>query len=103
MQAPSKRFVVLTVFGLLLFLGSGFALTTTSASLFLLPENNNQAYGISWLEMGAPAPVVVEASINTERDDYSPGQIVVISGSGWSPNESVRLEVDYKSSELARS
>src|SRR5215203_5401491 len=95
MHSPSKRFVVLTILSLLLFLGSGFALTTTSASFFL-PETNTQVYGLSWLGIGAPAPIVVNATINTERDDYSPGQIVVISGSGWAPNESVKLEIDYQ-------
>src|SRR5215218_8544199 len=101
MHSPSKRFVGLTILSLLLFLGSGFALTTTSASIFL-PENNNQAYGISWLGLAAPEPVVVDATINTDRDDYSPGQIVAISGFGWSPNESVTLEVDYKDNLAAR-
>src|SRR5215203_888279 len=102
MQSPSKRFVGLTILSLLLFLGSGFALSTTSASIFL-PENNNQAYGISWLGIAAPEPIVVDATINTDRDDYSPGQIVVISGAGWAPNESVKLEVDYKENLQSRS
>src|SRR5215213_501031 len=101
MQSPSKRFVGLTILSLLLFLGSGFALTTTSASLFL-PENNYQAYGTSWLGIAAPEPIVVAATINTERDDYSPGQIVAISGSGWAPNESVKLEVDYQDNLASR-
>jgi hypothetical protein len=36
-----------------------------------------------------------EATVTTDRRDYAPGAIVQISGSGFWPNESVRLEVDH--------
>ena len=41
------------------------------------------------------------ASVTTDRGDYAPGDIVHITGSGFEPGETVRLEVDYKTTGLA--
>jgi hypothetical protein len=43
-----------------------------------------------------PAVGLLQASVNTERDDYSPGQVVEISGSGFLAGEQVQLQVQYK-------
>lgn len=48
------------------------------------------------LTQNATAPLSFinsSATINTDRDDYSPGQTANITGSGWQPGESVRLQV----------
>ena len=31
------------------------------------------------------------ATIKTDKDDYAPGELAVITGSGWQPNEEVTL------------
>jgi hypothetical protein len=36
-------------------------------------------------------PVFAQGRVWTDQDDYSPGQTVIISGSGWQPGETVRL------------
>ena len=41
---------------------------------------------------GAPdAEVYRFATIKTDKDDYAPGELAVITGSGWQPNEEVTL------------
>src|SRR5580765_1175177 len=42
------------------------------------------------------SPLFLDAAITTDKDDYSPGEIVHISGSGYNPNESVRLQIAYQ-------
>ena len=37
----------------------------------------------------------LEASVTTDQQDYAPGQVVNISGSGFAPGESVSLQVTY--------
>jgi uncharacterized repeat protein (TIGR01451 family) len=39
------------------------------------------------------AQVVSEPSVTTDKDDYSPGEVVQISGSGFRPNEMVTLQI----------
>jgi hypothetical protein len=58
-------------------------------------------------EKRAKVPVLgfFDASVNTDRDDYSPGQLVHISGAGFQANETVQLQVQYNpelSSKFAR-
>jgi hypothetical protein len=79
-------------------LATGFAIPTFTETIlpFLSGASNASA---AWLG-GVSAPVL-EATIDTDKDDYSPGQVVQISGSGWQPGESVRLEVDYKTVEAS--
>jgi hypothetical protein len=33
-------------------------------------------------------------SIRSDKDDYAPGELVTLTGSGWQPNESVHIEVN---------
>ncbi|MCL9805280.1 hypothetical protein NAT51_07095 [Flavobacterium amniphilum] len=35
-----------------------------------------------------------QATVFTDRDDYVPGQYVIVTGSGWSPGETVHLHFD---------
>src|SRR5215203_2969735 len=92
-NTPSRRLIVATVAFVFLFISTGFAIPTFTETI--LPFlNGDSSTSAAWLG-GVSAPVL-DATIDTDRDDYSPGQIVQISGSGWQPGETVRLEVDYK-------
>src|SRR5688572_17728151 len=48
---------------------------------------------------GNPAPVlsspsaVLTATIATDKEDYAPGETVLITGTGFSPGETVRLQI----------
>jgi len=39
-------------------------------------------------------------TITTDKSDYVPGETVVISGSGWTPNQAVALHIDETDSDL---
>ncbi|RIJ47207.1 T9SS C-terminal target domain-containing protein [Maribellus luteus] len=41
------------------------------------------------------ANTVFGQTISTDKDDYYPGEIVVVTGTGWEPNEMVMLKVEH--------
>ncbi|MDT8374113.1 MAG: hypothetical protein RQ737_09060, partial [Bacteroidales bacterium] len=38
--------------------------------------------------------VITGQTITTDKDDYSPGETVIITGTGWLPGETVRLYIE---------
>src|SRR4051794_6766880 len=69
-----------------------------------LPSNNNPSLSspgslgrqresntsFSLMEM----PGSTGATVTTDKSDYMPGETVVISGTGWTPNQAVALHID---------
>ncbi|MEP6553428.1 MAG: MBG domain-containing protein [Ferruginibacter sp.] len=40
------------------------------------------------------APVLGQATVTTDKDDYAPGEYVIITGTGWQPGETVSFHFD---------
>src|SRR5258707_9228570 len=60
-----------------------------------LPSSSTPAPIVAALHAGGPALVApaLPASVVTDRQDYSPGQTVTITGTGFRAGEKVRLQV----------
>src|SRR5882762_6135044 len=56
----------------------------------LLPRERASNSGFTLME----APGSNGATVTTDKPDYVPGDTVVISGTGWTPNEAVALHID---------
>ncbi len=54
--------------------------------------NVSDAAGNAAAEVTRIVNVVGEPAVTTDKDDYSPGEIVVVTGSGWLPGETVKLD-----------
>ncbi|MDX5339866.1 MAG: YDG domain-containing protein, partial [Cyclobacteriaceae bacterium] len=50
--------------------------------------------GTLLLLVGGWSTALGQATVTTDKDDYSPGMYVVITGSGWQPGETVTLHID---------
>src|SRR4029077_15818811 len=56
----------------------------------LLPRQRASSSSFSLME----APASNGATVRTDKADYGPGDTVVISGTGWTPNQAVALHID---------
>ncbi|HEY4695861.1 MAG TPA: DUF5011 domain-containing protein, partial [Candidatus Hydromicrobium sp.] len=54
--------------------------------------NVSDAAGNAAAEVTRIVNVVGKPTVTTDKDDYSPGEIVVVTGSGWLPGETVKLD-----------
>src|SRR5687767_2745611 len=91
---PSKIHSVLVCLLFVVFLGTGYAINSVDRSAFV---GLTALLGTSFSsESGVIAPTELTlATVNTDKDDYQPGEIVSITGSGWLPGETVRLEIEH--------
>src|SRR6187455_1214496 len=51
--------------------------------------------GLAFLAIAGAADSLSAATIQTNKADYAPGETALITGTGWSPGETVVLEVDH--------
>jgi hypothetical protein len=56
----------------------------------LLPRERESNSGFNLME----SPGSSGATVTTDKPDYVPGETVVISGTGWTPNQAVALHID---------
>ena len=71
------------------FMATG-AMTAARASAVAGPTNV-EGYAFAAAAGSADREVYRFATIKTDKDDYAPGELAVITGSGWQPNEEVTL------------
>jgi hypothetical protein len=86
-----KLFLVLT-----LLVGGVSASAITFADSIFIPFGNEAWSRVSFeLFTSNTQPAMPTASVTTDKHDYRPGETVIITATGFWPNEQVRFEVDH--------
>jgi hypothetical protein len=73
---------------------------TTAPGSYKVTYNVSDAAGNAAAEVIRIVNVAGKPTVATDKDDYSPGEIVIVTGSGWLPGEIVKLDFAILSLQL---
>ncbi len=99
---PAKAMALLFTLTIIFLTQQSFAQqqsqTFTTGGNFTVPEGvhpglNNSTSSI--YSVSVPGEVSGQCSITTDKDDYSPGEWVIITGAGWQNDDSVQLTITH--------
>ena len=64
---------------------------TSAAGSYKVTYNVSDKAGNAATEVTRIVNVVAKPTVTTDKDDYSPGELVIVTGTGWLPGETVEL------------